>query len=109
MRSYLPSQKHLLPLFFLTTFIPEEPEQHPEAHQIAETQSSELVATPPSFVKDTTTETAAYIEPVSPTLIATSTLSVVSVDQGSHKGPSSSVKRSLEEELTKTAKHPKVD
>ena len=108
MRSYLPSQKHLLPLFFVTTFILEEPEQHPETHQIAEAQSLELVATPPSFLKDSTTENATSIEQVSPTLIATSTLSVVSVDQGSHKGPSSSVKRSLEEELTKTTKHPKL-
>ncbi|XP_071939084.1 uncharacterized protein [Coffea arabica] len=109
MRSYLPSQKHLLPLFFLTTFIPEEPEQHPQTHQIAEIQSSELVATPPSFLKDSTTENVASIEEVSPSLIPTSTLSVVSTDQGSHKGPSSSVKRSLEEELTKTTKHPKLD
>ena len=92
MRSYLPSQKHLLPLFFLTAFIPEEPGQDPKTHQIVEAQPSELVATPPSFLKNNTTENVASIEQVSPTLTPTSTLSVILIDQGNHKGSSSSVK-----------------
>ena len=45
MRSYLPSQKHPLPLFFLTAFILEKPPQQPVTGQITEAQPSELPVT----------------------------------------------------------------
>ena len=97
MRSYLSSQRHPLPLFFLTAFILEKaPEQLVTGH-IAETQPSEFPTTPPSFLKTSTTDISSSIEQASSTSTPTSALSVVSVDQSSDKGPSSLMKRNLEE------------
>ena len=109
MRSHLPSQRHPLPLFFLTAFIPEKAPEQPITGHIAETQPSEFPITPPSFLKTTTTDISSSIEQASSTSTPTSASSVVPVDQTIDKGPSSSVKRSLDEELAKTTKHAKVD